>query len=138
MLPTCRPSISFAAACAPFRSNPTFTRPSLNREPRASWALTTSVLFSSQSWASPSFPSSSAEETTTTLGTTMPHLFKSPIPGPSSTLAITDVSLGEYLPAEAHEDYLRWQGGQKNELRSPAKRRIVLPHPAGHGSPALL
>src|SRR5437899_690433 len=38
----------------------------------------------------------------------------------------------------ADEDYLRWQEGQKNELRSPAKRRIVLPHPAGHGSPALL
>src|SRR5437870_12824544 len=31
--------------------------------------------------------------------------------------------------------YVRWQEGQKNELRSPARRRLVLPHPAGPGSP---
>src|SRR5437867_7204053 len=30
------------------------------------------------------------------------------------------------VPQGARDFYLRWQEGQKNELRSPAKRRIVL------------
>src|SRR5574341_1294855 len=40
MLPTWRPIISFVAASAPLKSRLTLTRPSLNRDPNASWWFT--------------------------------------------------------------------------------------------------
>src|SRR6266702_4587575 len=89
MLPTCRLSISLAAVWAPYRSKSTFTKPSLNREPSASCAFTTSLTLLSQSLESASVLSSPTEDTTTYWGTAIPHFFISPIPGPSRTLAMS-------------------------------------------------